>query len=117
MTLQAETASRLRAEIERRAKELDINYSELGRQTGIHQSQVSRICNGNFRTFSHSVMLICNALKVDLDAIERPQVAAGSAAARVQNSAMALWDGTIEDADRIVQLLGQLSELRRHPTS
>lgn len=37
---------------------------EIGREAGVHPSQVGRICRGDFRTLSHNVVQICKTLEI-----------------------------------------------------
>jgi len=90
----------------------ECNISDVASKTGIHQSQVSRIVAGDFKTFSSSVIKICMEFGMEpkdycdgnhRDA-DRRQIA---------NSAIAIWDGTRQDADLVVSLLREIAKLRR----
>jgi hypothetical protein len=75
--------------------------------SGVHPSRLSRILKGNFRTMNPNVVQICNFLNVSLAGeISRDP------AARVSASALKLWDGSPEDADRLVSLFNQIAEVR-----
>ena len=113
MKLQDHDRARLAADLEKRFAESGINYSELSKLSGVHASQVHRICSGKFRTLSHSVVQICKILGVAEPSAAHGEDVPDPDQARIERTAIALWDRTHEDADRIVGLLRQLSELRR----
>jgi DNA-binding CsgD family transcriptional regulator len=83
------------------------NYSEIAKLLGINQSQVSRICRGQFKTRSGNVMHICTFLGVDFNSDEPRDLV------RLREAVLDLWDGTTADADRITRLLGVVAEVRR----
>lgn len=86
-----------------------MSYADIGRLSGVHSSQVSRICRGEFRTLSSNVMQICKALNVDETG--RFEIAADQQ--RLEAGVIAVWDRTPQDARRILRFLRQLGELRR----
>lgn len=93
-------------------QERNWNVSDIARKTGIHQSQVSRIAAGNFKTFGSNVMLICmefgiepkNYYSLTQAEMDRTHIA---------NSAISIWDGTHRDAKVVVSLLRELAKLRK----
>lgn len=91
-----------------RMKERGWSPAYLARITGVHQSQLSRILSGNFKSFSSSVMQICKAL--DLSAT--PSGADRDREAIVV-SALAIWDGSTKDREDVVRLLNQIARMRR----
>lgn len=86
-----------------------MSYAEIGRVAGVHGSQVSRICRGEFRSLSSNVMQICKILHVD--GAGEVEVAADQQ--RLEAGVIAVWDRTPQDARRILKFLRQLGELRR----
>ena len=54
----------LKSKISDRASEIGLTYSELASKTGIHPSQVSRICHGEFKTRSANVLKVCTELGI-----------------------------------------------------
>jgi transcriptional regulator with XRE-family HTH domain len=99
-------------ESRQRMKELGWSPAHLARITGVHQSQLSRILSGNFKSFSSSVMQIRKAL--DLGAtpsgVDRDKEA-------IIVSALAIWDGSTKDREDVVRLLNQIAKMRRSPTA
>jgi transcriptional regulator with XRE-family HTH domain len=95
-------------ESRKRLKERGWNLTDLARTTGVHQSQLSRILSGDFKSFSSAVMQICKAL--DLGAT--PSEADRDRKAIV-DSALAIWDGSTKDREDVVQLLKQIAKIRK----
>ena len=58
-----------------------------------------------------SIMRICNFLGVKID--DAAQSPSDLARGRIERCAMDIWDGTPEDAERVVALLSQIAALRR----
>jgi len=80
--------------------------------TGIHQSQVSRLFRGQFKRLSPNVQTL-------LDYAKRPRDEANPAAEReaaksaVVNAALRTWDSTPTGAQALVRLLRSVESLRR----
>lgn len=89
-------------------KERGWTLTRLARITGVHQSQLSRILLGDFKSFGSSAMQICKAL--DLGAT--PSRADRDREAII-DSALAIWDGSTKDREDVVQLLNQIAKMRR----
>jgi hypothetical protein len=83
-----------------------ISRADLARATGIHPSQVGRICDGDFRRLGGNVMQICNLLHVD------PRSDDLGHARRLTAAVLTLWDKTADDAERLIRLLNDLREVR-----
>lgn len=95
-------------ESRRRLKDRGWSLTHLARITGVHQSQLSRILSGDFKSFSASVMQICKALGLGAT----PSRADPDREAIV-DSALAIWDGSTKDREDVVQLLKQIAKIRR----
>ena len=104
----SELANRLR----HRSDELRLTKAEIARRSGVHPAQVGRILQGKHRRISESVLRICNVLGVDLGIV-------GDQAAQdrtwIADSALAIWDGTHEDAVGIVELLRSIARVKGSP--
>lgn len=77
----------------------------------MHQSQVGRICGGQFKTFSFNVVQICKVLEVPLPRIGLSSLGEDPAWARVQTSIRNLWDETPEGAKAIAQMIDAVAKL------
>jgi transcriptional regulator with XRE-family HTH domain len=97
---------------------LGLSYAALGERADVDPSQVSRICRGQFATFSDSVVRICTVLGVQL----RPTDAAPPAAvptktreaaawAKLERSVRRAWDETPAGADRLAKVIAAVAEI------
>jgi len=79
--------------------------------TGIHQSQVSRLLRGQFQRISPNVrVLVAYAAQAKA---RRRQAAVPAGKAAVIKAALRTWDATPEGARALVRLLRSVRELRR----
>jgi len=104
MKLSVESREELIRKLSAKVAEGALSLAEISRISGVHESQTSRIIGGKFKTLSASVMQICRTLGVDPDA--------DPVAMRLNGALYRLWDGSPEDADRIVRVLDGLANLR-----
>ena len=79
--------------------------------TGIHQSQVSRLFRGHFKRISPNVRTLL-AYAANPGRRARPQ-AEESAKASVIRAALRTWDATPEGAQALVRLLRSVEGMRR----
>ena len=99
-------------DLKRNMEQRDWNISILAAKTGIHQSQVSRIFAGNFKTFSSNVIKICMELEMEpRNYYEDTRV--DEDRRQITNSAISIWDGTRQDASVVVSLLKEIAKLRK----
>jgi transcriptional regulator with XRE-family HTH domain len=61
--------SMLQARIAKRMADDPMSYADIARATGVDPSQVSRICKGDFKTFSDNLVQICRVLKIKVPRI------------------------------------------------
>ncbi len=108
MKLKPKDVETLAARLEDKRIALGYSYSEIARLSNVDQGQVSRICRGQFKTYSGNVMQICTILGVSKDPDEPPDFV------RIRDAVMGLWDGTSVDADKITRLLSVVGEVRRN---
>lgn len=113
MKISEESRALLASAIAAKVAEDGLSFAEVARKTGVHESQVSRICRGEFKTRSHNVMQICMLLGIDL--FGGASGGRADAVRQFDRTLLELWDKTPEDARRIVALLRQLADLRRRP--
>ena len=96
----------------RRLDERGWSISDLARFSGVHQSQVSRILSGEFKTLGSSVMQICT--KLDLDPakyLSRTREDRDREA--IADSAIAIWNGSSRDREVLVSLFNQIARIRK----
>ena len=58
--------SAVKRDLALKRKHSKLSNAEISRRAGVHQSQVGRICDGQFKTFSFNVSQICKVLNVAL---------------------------------------------------
>ena len=99
---------------------LHFSYSDIGIRASIDPSQVSRICRGEFVTFSDSVVRICTVLGVSLredggaSGSEPATGVAGDAAwAKLERSVRRAWDNTPVGAERLAKVLAAVANLSK----
>jgi hypothetical protein len=88
-----------------------VSTVRIAADTGIHQSQVSRLLRGQFHRLSRNVRLL-------LDYAAKPGRApaprrAAAAKASVIRAALRTWDATPQGAQALVRLLRSVQDLRR----
>lgn len=87
------------------------SYAAISKLSGVDESQVSRICRGQFKRLSENVVQICIALGVPM---KSPVALSGTGAEqRLQAEILRVWDGTEEGALRLVRFLRSLSNLQK----
>jgi transcriptional regulator with XRE-family HTH domain len=102
-------------DLRRHMQERSWNASKVARETGIHQSQVSRIVAGNFKTFGSNVMKIC--IEFGMEPLSYySETREDEDRKQIANSAISIWDGTHRDTGVVVSLLRELAKLRKHGT-
>lgn len=89
-----------------------LSKAEIGRQSNVHPSQVSRICSGNFKTFSQNVVQICKALNISTPRLEPTADGLDPDWVRVQSSMRRIWDETPEGAKTIARMLDAVADLQ-----
>lgn len=84
----------------------------IGDISGVHPSQVGRICRGEFKTISHNVVQVCKALGLKIESAALREVGDDLAWLKLESSLRKLWDETPEGADRIARVLDTIGALR-----
>jgi len=112
MTVKASSAevARARRTLERlRAR---VSTIQIAADTGIHQSQVSRLLRGQFRRVSPNVRALLVYASKGKPAKAGPR-AAQAARTAVIRAALRTWDATPEGAQALVRLLRSVQEIKR----
>lgn len=97
---------RLVAAINARRAEMGLSVSAVAERSGVEQSQTSRICMGQFSSVSSNVMQICIILGL------RPQPGGVLLSNALATGLASLWDGSKEDEERLLNLLGALAMIK-----
>jgi len=112
MKLTSQTKQLFLSDLQRHMQERGWHVSRLAVESGVHQSQVSRILAGHFKTFGSNVMTICITL-----GMKPATYASGTRAERdrqqIADSAISIWDGTHRDTPVVVSLLREIAKLRK----
>jgi DNA-binding Xre family transcriptional regulator len=111
MRLSSEAKRVFIANLHRYMKKHSIGVSKVAEITGVHQSQVSRLAAGDFKTLSSNVIKICIELGFDVPKYQF-DASYNEVRSRLAESALAIWDGTPEDADVVISLLREIGRLR-----
>lgn len=94
--------------VQERMAALDVSYAEIARRTGVHSSQVSRICRGQFETCSENVVQICTFLGVTTPRVGRPNIGIDGSAFNLGPLISSL---SAEDIDRLIDVLRHVRDL------
>jgi hypothetical protein len=112
MRITSEAKSRLVSDLGERLNLKGWTRTECARHCRLNQGHLSRIFDGKFKTFSSNVMRICIFLGLDPVRYLLDQKALDDRA-RIMDSAIAIWNGSSEDAERLVRLLQDIAGLRK----
>lgn len=112
MKLASESKRALVDEIRDQMSARRLSASDLASISGVNQGQVSRILAQDFTAVSHNVLQICIELGIDPLRFVGRVHGDEDAKKRVVDSALSVWDGTAEDADLLVAVLGGMAALR-----
>jgi len=92
-----------------------VQTTRVAADTGIHQSQVSRLFRGQFKRLSANVRTLL-AYAREPDRYAGAQAPSESARAAVIRAALRTWDSTPEGARALVRLLRSVERLSRAPS-
>ncbi|RXH28935.1 hypothetical protein XH99_14085 [Bradyrhizobium nanningense] len=112
MKLASESKRELVDEIRKQMKARQLSASDLALVSGVNQGQVSRILARDFKVVSQNVLQICINLRIDPSRFVGRVHGDEDAKKRIVDSALSVWDGTAEDADLLVAVLGGMAALR-----
>ena len=103
---------RLKFDIAKAKTVSGLTTAQIGRQAGVHPSQVTRICQGKFKTLSHSVMQICNVLNIAVPRSGARNRGMATEWVQALASMEKLWDQTPDGANKLARVLDAIAELR-----
>ena len=87
------------------------SLADLGRQAGVHPSQVGRIVAGEFKTYSANVVQICTVLGVKVPRLS-PDATMEVEWDRAHASMRRIWNETPEGAVVIRRMLDAIADLQ-----
>jgi hypothetical protein len=111
MKATAEQLSELKKRIALAERRSGRSRAEIGRLCQVHSSQVSRICDGEFRTISHNVVQVCRVLGLKLETVAASATQQDVSWSRLEASVRKLWDQTPEGAEKMAKLLDAIRQL------
>lgn len=106
--------SHLQKRISHARNNMNLSYAEIGKMASVHASQVSRICAGDFKTFSNNVVRVCKILNVKVPRLEEDEEM-DPEWAKVHASLLRIWDETHEGASAIRRVLDAIADLHASP--
>lgn len=89
----------------------ELTYAEVSRIADVNQAQVSRICRGQFKTFSNNVAQICKALDVKIPQLFYEE-AANTKWKRANASMRRLCKQSPDGAAIVVRVLDAIADLQ-----
>jgi transcriptional regulator with XRE-family HTH domain len=110
MKLSREESADLRWRLRSALKNQRLTVTEIGVLAGVHPSQVSRICRGDFRTMSYNVMQVCRVLGLD-PAAAKPPSSAEVARSLIERNLQKLCEVDPGKARQMARLLEEMAEL------
>ncbi len=101
----------LHARISHALSKKELTYAELARISNVDQSQVSRICRGEFKTFSNNVVQVCRALDVRVPRL-RHESSADPEWEKAQANMHRIWNRAPGGASVIARVLDAIADLQ-----
>lgn len=101
----------VKREIAKKRENSRLTNAEISRISGVHQSQVGRICAGQFKTYSFNVVQICKLLDVPLPRATAIVAEEDPSWAKVQSSMRELWDETPDGARALAQMIEAVAKV------
>jgi len=112
ITVKAPSAEVVRARRTLERLRARVSTVQIAVDTGIHQSQVSRLLRGHFRRISPNVRALLAYASKGRSKKAEPR-AAQAARTAVIRAALRTWDATPEGAQALVRLLRSVQEIKR----
>lgn len=100
----------LKARISRAHAGAALSYADIAKICGVHASQVSRICRGDFKTISYNVVQICKALGLNIEMVT-PERKVEPGWLKVEASARRLWEKSQCNSDQVSKLLEAIGQI------
>lgn len=103
----------LQASIGRALSARGLSYAEIAKISNVDQSQVSRICRGEFKTFSNNVVLVCKALDVRVPGLVHEKMA-DPVWEKAQASMRRIWYRAPGSALAVTRMLDAIADLQEN---
>lgn len=113
MKLDEKERRRLAERISLRRDQLGYSDAMLSRLSGVHASQISRICRADFRTISSNVLQICNALALPIVPPIRDDRPATDDWVKIEDAVRRAWDQTPDGAIKLVRVMEAIAAMNR----
>lgn len=113
MKLNEKERDRLAERISLRRDQLGYTDAMLSRLSGVHASQISRICRADFRTISSNVLQICNVLALAIEPPEQDDRPADSDWIKIEDAVRRAWDETPDGAAKLVRVMEAIAAISR----
>lgn len=101
----------LESELKEARENLRYSNAEIASLSGVDPSQVSRICNGHFKTMSNNVVQVCKALGLKVEDVAREPRPQDPQEIRLHQSVHRLVSNRPDLAGSIAKVLDGLGEL------
>lgn len=108
-TLSASEANRLARALKGALRKKGISQIKAAADLGIHQSQISRILNGQARRTSKNVRRLCTYANIHC----APRIADPASNAALMRALQRVWDGSRESANAVIRLLNAAESIGR----
>ena len=105
MKLRSDKIDSLARRIDGKRRKHGLSYADLARMSGVHPSQVQRICHADFRTLGSNVMQICTVLGIDSPCGVTIGATTDPHWLELQRTVRMAWDGTPSGASAITELI------------
>nr|WP_137827975.1 hypothetical protein [Methylobacterium sp. L1A1] len=81
--------------------------------SGVHASQISRICRANFRTVSSSVVQICSVLSLPIEPRDSDVRLDEGDWTKIEDVVRSAWDQTLDGAKKLVRVMEAVAAVNR----
>lgn len=113
MKLDERERDRLAERISSRRDQLGYTDALLSRLSGVHASQISRICRAEFRTVSSSVVQICKVLSLQIERPDRDGWPDQDDWTKIEDAVRRAWDQTPDGAKKLVRVMEAIAAMNR----
>lgn len=113
MKLKSDEIDSLARRIDGQRRRDGLTYADLARKSGVHPSQVQRICHADFRTLGSNIMQICTVLGIDSACDITIGAPTDPDWLELQRTVRMAWDGTPSGASAITELIRAAVAFRR----